>query len=157
MSVCACMKEPLEPAGYSALLDNSVLACCRKLLLLPHLPSELPRALQRAVLALPHKVPAVILTTIWLATNHWCLQCIDTSLELLMPTPTLEDMSWTSFWSLLMGFHAERRRWRISLDSLWTCNHRMAIFEVGPSCQCESAISSSQQVVCVILHTPVVV
>lgn len=59
MSVCACVKEPLEPAGYLALLGNSVLACCGKLLLLrtllPHLPSEPPRALQRAVLALPQK------------------------------------------------------------------------------------------------------
>lgn len=51
-----CVKEPLEPAGYSALLENSVMACCGKLLpphtLLPHLSSELPKALQKAVLAL---------------------------------------------------------------------------------------------------------
>lgn len=69
----------------------------------------------------------------WLWIFDALMQCTDTSLELPVPIPAVVDMSWTSSWSLLDGFHAEMWCWRISLVSLWTHNHRTAIFEVGPS------------------------
>lgn len=62
----------------------------------------------------------------------------------LIPISVPVGMSWTVFWPLLtaVSFHVERQTWRISLDGLWSHNHRMAIFEVGSNWQRGSAMST---------------